>query len=597
MFDHTITILGTLALVTVFCHWLAWRLRLPLVLLLLGAGIALGPLSGLVQPAALFGEALAPLLSLAVAVIAFEAGLGFRRDRRSGSGVTLLSLLAADLLLQGAAIAAAVHFLLGLPWPQAALFGLLALITGSGEMLPLLRRVRPGVRLTALLRQEAALLAPLGALLAVLFHAGLLAHGQQEPLLAFGRALLAGVALGLVGAQLLALLLRHHQLPGHLVNLTALALALGGYALAEGLGQGGGLLAALIMGMALAHMKDLAVHEAVDLRESLSAAALSLLVLLVAAQLHAGQLALPGAETGLLLGIILLLRPITTLLATIGSGLNWRERLLAGWIAPRGLLALALASLFALHGGAAAQALLPLTLLLVVVTLVWQHLTAYPLGRLLGASEAEPRGVLIVGAHSLARAIARALEAEGVRAVLADSDWEDIQQARMDGLTTYPGNPVSEQTERSLDLIGIGHLLALSHRPALNAQACQRYAAEFGADRVYSLLTAEEKRATGKSAIGRHYAATRLFGGELTLTQLNGMVTRGGAIGIFSRDEAKAREDLIPLFVLGGSGTLQVVTGGRPVVLPGDRLLALVPTPADRLPVRADSAIVEPTPA
>lgn len=595
MFDHTITILGTLALVTVFCHWLAWRLRLPLVLLLLGAGIALGPLGGLVEPAALFGEALVPLLSLAVAVIAFEAGLGFRRDRRSGSGVTLFSLLALDLLLQGAAIAAAAHLLLGLPWQQAALFGLLALVTGSGEMLPLLRRVRPGVRLTALLRQEAALLAPLAALLAVLFHAGLLAHGQQEPLLAFGRVLLAGVALGLVGAQLLALLLRHHQLPGHLVNLTALALALGGYALAEGLGQGGGLLAVLVMGMALAHMKDLALHEAVDLRESLSAAALSLLVLLVAAQLHAGQLALPGAETGLLLGIILLLRPITTLLATIGSGLNWRDRLLAGWIAPRGLLALAVATLFALPGGAA-QALLPLTLLLVVATLLWQHLTAYPLGRLLGASEAEPRGVLIVGAHSLARAIARALEAEGVRAVLADSDWEDIQQARMDGLTTHLGNPVSEQAERSLDLIGIGHLLAMSHRPALNAHACRRYVTEFGADRVYSLLTAEEKRATGKSAIGRHYAATRLFGGELTLTQLNGMVTRGGEIRVFSRDEAKAREDLIPLFVLGGNGTLQVVTG-KPALLPGDRLLALAPTAADRLPVRADSAIVEPTPA
>ncbi|MEW6646863.1 MAG: hypothetical protein AB1450_06665 [Pseudomonadota bacterium] len=279
------------------------------------------------------------------------------------------------------------------------------------------------------------------------------------------------------------------------------------------------------------------------------------------------------------------------LLATLGSPLNWRERLLAGWLAPRGIMATATAALLSLQLPDTAAPLLSLILLLVLGALLLQHLTAYPLGRLLGVAEAAPRGVLIIGAHGVARAIARTLEAAGVRAVLADTDWEDIHQARMDGLATYLGHPISEQADRSLDLIGIGHLLAMSHRPALNAQACQRYASEFGAGRVYSLLTAEERRTTSKSAIGRHYAATRLFGGEYTLTQLGGMLTRGGRLAVLNPAEVEQQPRHIPLFVLTAGGALGVVTGGDIALHEGDRLIALLPAAEEQFPLRADSAV------
>lgn len=602
MFDHTITALAGLAIVAVACQWLAWRLRLPVILLLLGAGILAGPFSGLLQPDALFGDLLPPLLSLAVAIVLFEGSLSFRLNDLTGLGGTVFKLVSLGALLNGLLITAATHLLLGLPWLLAALFGTLALMSGNSELLPLLRRARPGARLGTLLRQEAALLAPLATLIAVLLHAWLMAGDQRDPLLAFASALLAGGALGIAGAYLLALLLRNHLLPAHLINLTTLALVLGTFTLASALEQEAGLLTVIVMGMALANMKDLPLRENVDFKESLSAVILSLLFLMVAARLEPSLLTTPGAEVLLLLGVILLLaRPLAVLIATFGSALNWRERLLAGWIAPRGIMATAAAALLTLqlldHHLSDAEPLLSLVLLLVLASLLLQHLTAYPLGRLLGVAEAAPRGVLIIGAHGFARAIARTLNELGIRAVLADSDWEDVQQARMDGLSTYLGNPLSEQADRSLDLIGIGHLLAMSHRPALNALACQRYRSEFGGEHVYSLLTAEEKRATGKSAIGRHYAATRLFGGEFTLTQLSGMLARGGEITVLSAAEAEQRPRHIPLFVLTAGGVLRVVTINSAELQEGDRLIALLPTAEEQLPLRVDSAVTSATPA
>lgn len=594
MFDHTTTALAGLAVVAIVCQWLAWRLRLPVILLLLAAGILAGPFSGLLHPDVLFGDLLPPLLSLAVAVVLFEGSLSFRLNDLTGLGGTVFKLVSLGALLNGLLITAATHLLLGLPWLLAALFGALALVSGNSELLPLLRRARPGVRLGTLLRQEAALLAPLATLIAVLLHAWLMASDQRDPLLAFASALLAGGALGIAGAYLLALLLRNHLLPPHLINLATLTLVLGNFTLASALEQEAGLLAVIVMGMTLANMKDLPLRENVDFKESLSAAVLSLLFLVVAARLEPSLLASPRGEVLLLGATLLLARPLAVLLATLGSPLNWRERLLAGWIAPRGIMATAAAALLAMqplqHPLAAAETLLPLVLLLVVTSLLLQHLTAYPLGRLLGVSEAAPRGVLIIGAHGFARALARVLDAHGVRAVLADTDWEDVQQARMDGLATYLGNPLSEQADRSLDLTGIDHLLAMSHRPAFNAQACQRYRSEFG-EHVYSLLTAEERRATGKSAIGRHYAATRLFGGEFTLTQLSGMLTRGGDIAVLTPQEAEQRPRHIPLFVLTARGTLRVIAGDGNELLEGDRLIALLPAAEEQLPLRADSSV------
>lgn len=592
MFDHTTSALAALALAAIACQWLAWRLRLPVILLLLVAGILAGPFSGLIQPDTLFGSLLPSLLSLTVAIVLFEGSLSFRLNDLTGLGGTVLRLVGPGALLNGLLIAAAAHLLLGLPWLVAALFSAIALISGNSELLPLLRRARPGARLGTLLRQEAALLAPFATLLAVLLHAWLMAGDQRDPLLAFASALLAGGALGIAGAYLLALLLRNHLLPPHLVNIATLALVLGNFTLASTLEQEAGLLTVIVMGMALANMKDLPLRDHVGFKESLSATLLSLLFIVIAARLEPAQLTLPGNDVLLLLGVILLAaRPLAVLLATLGSPLHWRERLLAGWLAPRGIMATATAALLSLQLPEAAAPLLPLVLLLVLGALLLQHLTAYPLGRLLRIAEATPRGVLIIGAHGVARAIARTLEAEGVRAVLADTDWEDIHQARMDGLTTYLGHPISEQADRSLDLIGVGHLLAMSHRPALNAQACQRYASEFGASRVYSLLTAEEKRSTSKSAIGRHYAATRLFGGEFTLTQLGGMLTRGGRLAVLTPPEVEQQPRHIPLFVLTAGGALGVVTGGDIALREGDRLIALLPAAEEQFPLRADSAV------
>lgn len=593
MFAQTTSTLASIILAGLACQWLAWRLRLPIILLLLLAGLLMGPICGLLQPQTLLGELFEPLLFLGMAILLFEGSLSFRLDKLAGLQGSVLWLVGLGALLVGLFITLAGHLLLELPWSTAILFALVALMSGDSELLPLLRHANIGSRLSSLLRQEAGLLAPIAALLAVLLYTWLTASIQSDPLLAFASALLAGSSLGLVSAYLLALALRKHLIPPSLIKVTTLTMVMANFILVSALEYGAGLLSVLIMGMVLANMKDLALHEQLNYRENLSAALLSVLFILLAASLQPTQLYLPNPASLLLLGFILLVaRPVAIFIALFGSPLHWRERLLIGWLAPRGLMAIATLSLFALYATEPALSLLPLLLWLVVISLLLQFLTAKLMARLLGLAEKRPRGVLIIGANSTARAIARSLTAEGIQTLLADTDWENIQQARMDGFATYLGHPVSARANHQLDLIGIDYLLAMSHRAALNAQACQRYSREFGAQRVFTLLTAEEKRSSNKSAIGQQYSATRLFGGELSLTDVNSMLARAGAIATLSASELQQQQHHYPLFLLKHNGQLQVIAWHYDKLQDGDRLITLLPPADEPQPLRDDSTIL-----
>jgi len=553
------------------CQWVAWRVKLPAILFLLLSGIALGPVTGLLDPEALLGELLFPMVSLGVAVILFEGSLTLRVREIRGLAPAILILVSVGALITTAGLAFAAHHLAGLDWPLALLFGALGSVTGPTVIVPMLRSVRPNERISNVLRWEGIIIDPVGALLAVLvFEAVTLGHGD-DGVRVFLLAVATGTGIGVAAAFALAHVLRRHLIPEYLHNYATLALLLLAFAASNAWVEESGLLAVTVMGMTLANLRGLHMEDILDFKEHLSTLLISMLFILLAARLEWFGAGLLFAGLGILLVAMGVVRPLVILISTLGSKLTWRDRALLAWIAPRGIVAAAVSALFALKleagGVEGADALVALTFLLIIGTVVVQSATARPLAQWLGVAEPEPRGVLVVGASPVAIAIGQALSKQGFSPLLADEDWQGIREARMAGLRTFLGNPVSEHADRRLDLIGLGWLLALSERRELNTLAAIRYRPEFGLERTLRLRIYKPGEAP-RQAHSEQVQVPALFGDHITHGDLINHLTAGWQIkttklsSTFSWDAYKARYRRTPLllFAVNENGQLRFET-------------------------------------
>jgi NhaP-type Na+/H+ or K+/H+ antiporter len=502
-------------------QWLAWRVRLPAILFLLLAGIVLGPVTGVVEPDRLLGPLLFPIVSLSVALILFEGSLSLRFHELRGIGHAVRGLVSYGAIVAVLLLAAAAHLLAGIRWEIALLFGALTCVTGPTVIAPMLRTLRPNARIANTLRWEGIVIDPLGALFAVLIYEAIASHQQGHTIGVFVGTVVCGVVAGAVAALVLALLLRRQLIPEYLQNFGTLAAVLMAYSVSNAITHESGLLAVTIMGIALGNMRGVHVDDILDFKEHLTTLLVSILFIVLAARL---QWPLPhgllAAGVGILIASQLLIRPITVLLATAGSSLNWRERALIAWVAPRGIVAAAVSALFALRLGAlgvsGAEALVPLVFILIIGTVVLQSATARPLAKWLRVAEPEPRGVLVFGAGAVPRAVAKALHDGGIRVLLADDDWDGIRLARMEGLPTFFGNPASTHAERHLDLTGIGRLLAMSTHRERNSLACLHYREEFGREKVYRLRNLGLEETTDRAALADSLLAPPLFDNAMT---------------------------------------------------------------------------------
>jgi len=284
-----------------------------------------------------------------------------------------------------------------------------------------------------------------------------------------------------------------------------------------------------------------------------------------------------------------LARPVVVWACTLGGNYSWRERALVSWVAPRGIVAAAVSSLFALRlqdaGYNDAAMLVSYTFLVIIVTVVVQSVSARFIARLLGLVEEEPRGILIVGANPVARTIGKALLQQGFRVKLTDTTWSELQAARMDGLDTYYGEPVSAHADRHLELEGIGRLFAMSRRPALNTLAAIKYRREFGRNRVFTLRTSKEKDDSDKLRVAENFRAPRLFGEDVTQQKLASLIAQGAEVKATLLTENFVMEDYekmrgsnhIPLFALDKDGHLRAFTDDyQPEAKPGWTVLSLV---------------------
>jgi len=527
--------LAGMLMIGFLAQWLAWRVKLPAILFLLLAGILLGPVSGVLDPDKLLGGLLFPIVSLAVALILFEGSLTLRFHELPGIGHVVRGLVSYGAVTALLLLALAAHIVAGLSWSIALLFGALACVTGPTVIAPMLRTLRPNARIANTLRWEGIVIDPLGALFAVLIFEAIVSRQEGHTIGIFIATIGCGSVIGALAAVLVGYLLRRQMIPEYLHNYAVLAAVLLAFSVSNGITHESGLLAVTIMGIALGNMRGVHIDDILDFKESLTTVLVSVLFILLAARLH---WPLPNGMllAGITLFVIaqLIVRPVTVLLASLGSGLTWRERALIAWVAPRGIVAASVSALFALRldalGVSGGDALVPLVFILIIGTVVFQSATARPLAKWLKVAEPEPRGLLIFGSDHVARAIAGALNEAGFHVLLADDDWEGIRLARMEGLSTFFGNPTSPHSERHLDLTGIGRLLALSTHRERNSLACVHYRQEFGREKVYRLRNLTPQENTDRAALSGNLLAPPLFQEEMTHGRFAEMLGQGWRI-------------------------------------------------------------------
>ncbi len=332
-------LLALVGLLGVGAQWLGWWLKLPSIVLLLITGIILGPVTGVLDPDDLFGDLLFPAMSLGVAVVLFEGSLTLRLTEMRGHGEVVNRLLTLGLVVTWLLAGGAAHLLLGLGWDLALLLGALVSVTGPTVIAPLLRTARAEARVAEVLRWEGTLLDPLGAMVAVLVYEFIVSSQQGgHAMLVFGTILGVGVGAGAAGAGALAAVLRRHWLPEYLHAPATLVWVLGVFSASNALVPESGLLAVTVMGVVLVNLRRVPVEEIVDFKESLALLLVSGLFILLAARLDLGALVAAGSGAiAFLLVLMLLVRPLAVLLATVSSPLTWAKRGLIAWLAPRGI--------------------------------------------------------------------------------------------------------------------------------------------------------------------------------------------------------------------------------------------------------------------
>ena len=529
-----IGVLGSLA------QWFSWWVKLPSILFLLLLGFLVGPITGYLNPDEVFGDMLFPMVSLAVSVILFEGALTLNFHEIKGLQQVIRRLVSTGTLICWVIIALATHYLMNFEWQMSFLFGALVVVTGPTVIVPMLRTVRVNSKIANVLRWEGIIIDPIGALLAVLvftFIVSSQAGGNElsHVFMVFTKLIVIGTVLGIVAGQTLGMILKHHLLPEYLHNIFTLTLVFAVFGLSNHFEHESGLLAVTVMGIWLANMKGVHIEEILNFKESLSILLISGLFIILASRIDFQQIkSLGWASLGVFLMIQFFARPIKVWWSTLGSDLQWQEKVMVSWIAPRGIVAAAVSALFAIKLEAInypnADLLVSLTFMIIITTVVFQSATARPLAKALQVAEPEALGLLIVGANPVVQAIALVLQKEGVDFVIADSYWQQIKQARMQGFKTYYGNPVSKHADQHLHLIGIGHLLGMSMNRHLNTLAAKKYAAEFGKKNIYTLKPNVDKNKDSEKHLSTiDFRGHILFGGK-SYAQLASILSQGGVV-------------------------------------------------------------------
>ncbi|MCP4904530.1 MAG: sodium:proton exchanger [bacterium] len=473
-----------------FGQVIARHLRLPGIVLLLLVGVSLGPDGlGWVDPRRL-GEGLYAIVDFAVAIILFEGGLNLQlsRLRRSGAAIRRLITWGALVTLLGGALAA--HFFIGWGLMASLLFGGLVVVTGPTVVGPLVSELRLKPKVATVLEAEGVLIDPVGAILSVVILKLALSGDPGSLLLAqsgVGVArIAAGSILGAAAGFLLARAMRISRIvPAGLENVFVLSSVLLLFAGAESLLSHSGILAVTVAGVVVGNTRSPVERDLREFKDQLTVMLIGLLFVLLAADVRFEQLrSLGWAGVYVVASLIFIVRPIGVWLSTLGSDLDARDRLFLAWVAPRGIVAAAVASLAAadleragLSGGVELRALVFLT---IAATVTLAGLTAGPVGHLLGVRMRRRDTVAILSAQTLGLALGKELQRGGVPVVFLDSNPSGVRRAEEAGFGVVYGDALQETVMQRARFGFVRTVVALTGNKTLNSVFVARARDRFG---------------------------------------------------------------------------------------------------------------------
>jgi NhaP-type Na+/H+ or K+/H+ antiporter len=513
-----IIILGILA------QWFAWKFKIPAILPLILIGLLVGPIAAAylsedgskwIEPVwngekGLFpGDNLYYFVSLAISIILFEGGLTLKRNeiKNVGPVITKLITLGSAITFFGAGIVT--HFIFGLGWDLSFLFSGLIIVTGPTVITPILRNIPLKKDVSTVLKWEGILIDPIGALVAVLVFEFISVGGgggfTKTALMEFGKILLFGTSFGFTFAHALAYAINKKLIPHYLLNVVSLSTVLFVFVESEVFAHESGLLAVVVMGMVLGNGKLKNLKELLHFKESLSVLLISMLFILLSANINIEDLMLLYTwKTAVLFAIVVfVIRPLAVFASTYKSNLEFKEKVFISWVGPRGIVAAGIASLFGSkllkEGVEGAEYITPLVFMIVLGTVLLNATTARLFAKMIGVFLKSSDAILIVGASDPSRLIARFLRDKGKRVVLIDSNKNFIEEALEDGLEALNVNVYDDDLTDNIELNDVGYLIAITGSDTVNKHALTNFSEVFGEHGSYKIASSvEAKDATTK---------------------------------------------------------------------------------------------------
>lgn len=578
-----IIILGILA------QWVAWRFKIPAILPLILIGLLVGPIaaeflsssgSKWIEPIwngekGLFpGDGLYYFVSLAISIVLFEGGLTLKRSEINtvGTVITKLITIGSAITFLGAGILA--HIIFKLNWELSFLFSGLIIVTGPTVITPILRNIPLKKDISAVLKWEGILIDPIGALIAVLVFEFISVEGDsgftKTAFIEFGKIVFFGTVLGFSFAHALAFVINKKLVPHYLLNVVSLSVVLLVFVGAESFAHESGLLAVVVMGMVLGNRKLKNLKELLYFKESLSVLLISILFILLAANIDMKDLMLiyTWKTVVLFTSIVFLIRPLGVFVCTANSTLKLNEKLFISWVGPRGIVAAGIASLFGSKlikkGIEGAEYITPLVFMIVLGTVLLNATTARFFAKIVGVFLQKSEGILIVGASNISRLLAKYLKNNNRHVVLIDSNQTNIEEANKLDLEAIHTDIYADDLMNNIELNDVGYLMALTGNSDINQYAIKKFKKQFGENGSFRLITAQEISKNKKKPKEGLLFDTDNYSAILELTfrypsiheiNLTDKKHYENLIEVTKKDN-----DIIPLFIKDKKGILHIIS-------------------------------------
>jgi NhaP-type Na+/H+ or K+/H+ antiporter len=580
--DQVLAGFGLIIVLAVGSQVLGGRLRVPALIILLPAGFIAGAITGDVNPHKLLGPAFQPLVSLSVAVILYNAGLGLNlRSALSSKQHVVRRLILLGVPITWAFAGVFAGLLLGLSTGAAVMIGVILVVSGPTVVDPLMRFVQPVERVRQILSWEGSLIDPIGGVLGAVVFAAVVKHSALSAVGGFFLTIAVGVAGAAIATAVLWLCLIKLHVGRSLTTTAQLACIVGIAAACDIVRDESGLIAAILTGLAVSNMPLFAKRDRDLFFPTLVQLLIGILFISISATVTPDSLKHVVLPTvGLVAILVLVTRPLVALIATMGSDLDRAQRAFIGWMAPRGIVAAATASTFAsalvaAHVGGASK-ILPVTFLVIVMTVALYGLSAVPVAKKLGVRQVTKPFILVVGGQPWVIDVARALRESGVGVMMAAATQDERDQIKKAGLDLAPREALASAllggSELPDVLQSMTGVLLLTSEDGFNSLGAIVLAAHPRLP-VYRLAP----NRGGYGDVGQFDTADILFP-QLTEGKISRRYQSGSRVTAAQAANGAGADGNDVLFLIGRKGGLRPVTAsGAPTLEPGDRAVVLGP--------------------